>query len=109
MSGKDSTLIAIRFGPVTSWAIPAASRSLLDRVPCTRIARGCLPSTVSCSSLTSGSARIAAARGSADMAGISSFATISDITTTRTGSPPGESAVSSASPCSGGKLTGVTL
>ena len=47
MSGKDSTLTAIRSGPVTSWAIPAASRSLLDRVPCTRIARGRPPSMVS--------------------------------------------------------------
>ena len=107
MSGKDSTLSAIRSGPVTSWPIPAASRSLLDRVPCTRIARGCLPSMVSCSSLTSGSASIAAARGSAAATGISSLATISDSTTMRTGSPPGASAVSSAPDSS--EVTGVTL
>jgi hypothetical protein len=49
-----------------------------------------------------------AARGSAEGTGISSFATISDRTTTRSGSPSGASAGSSA-PGSMGRVTGVTV
>ncbi len=39
-SGNDSDWIAMRSGPWMSWLIAAASRSLLDRVVCTRTARG---------------------------------------------------------------------
>ena len=45
MSSNDSVEVAIRAGPCTLCVIPAASRSLLDRVPCTRMARGLSPST----------------------------------------------------------------
>ena len=45
MSSNDSVLVAIWAGPWMSCVIPAASRSLLDRVPCTRTARGLSPST----------------------------------------------------------------
>src|SRR5215472_9992983 len=88
-SGNDSDVVAIRDGPETTCSMPAASRSLLDRVPCTSTARGCFPSAAVCSSLTSGAARTASARGSPPSPGTSSLATSSDITTRRSGSETG--------------------
>ena len=82
-SGNDSVPIVISLGPLTSCAIAQAIRSLLIRVLWTRTARGCLPSDAWCSSLTSGDASTAAARGSVAVTGTSSLATISESTTRR--------------------------
>ena len=76
--------MAIRAGPSISCSIPAAIRSPLTRVLCTRMARHWPSLSATNSSLTSGDSRAAAARGSRPLSGICSLATSSDWATSRT-------------------------
>lgn len=81
-SSELSAVMSTRSGPSIRWSMPAATRSPLYRVRCTRTAF--VPSACR-SSAISGASSTAAARGSPSPPGSCSLATSSDWSTIRTG------------------------